>query len=320
MISWPGCDARCSSRDFSKTPLQPRLCEPSRGGLVPVQNGSQSRGYNMTATPQTGLHGHLDLVCAPDDLGQSVLASQSFRAPMHLSKPWREGGTLVVNVVNQTAGLLSGDRIDTRVRVETGASLLLTTPSASRAHPTPGGRIELHQHFSIASGARLEVFPEMFIPHAGTTCSQHTRIEIEPGGELLWIDVLAPGRVAMGESFAYQRLDWRTDIFLGDRPIVRERSPLAPDQPNLAALRKVFPNAYYGTIYWISEIGLEAVREALLALQSDTLWIGVSRLVAGGWTIKILAADSPAMRACVKEVRRLIYEPWQIPQPDLRKI
>jgi urease accessory protein UreH len=44
-----------------------------------------------------------------------------------LSKPHDDSDTLVVNVVNATAGLLAGDRIECHVEVETGASLLLTS-------------------------------------------------------------------------------------------------------------------------------------------------------------------------------------------------
>ena len=44
---------------------------------------------------------------------------------MHLSKPHHDAETLVLNVVNPTAGLLEGDEIDCRVDVQSGARLLL---------------------------------------------------------------------------------------------------------------------------------------------------------------------------------------------------
>src|SRR5215207_8034190 len=59
--------------------------------------------------------GHLDILCAVDAEGRSHLRHQSFRAPIHLSKPHLDEGTLVVNVVNPTAGLLAGDRVACRV-------------------------------------------------------------------------------------------------------------------------------------------------------------------------------------------------------------
>lgn len=273
-------------------------------------------------TPRRGLRGYLRLVCGLDDLGKSTLTSQSFRAPMHLSKPWLDGETLVVNAVNPTAGLLTGDSVETQVKVESGASLLFTTPSASRAYRTLAGTIELTQDFAVAAGGRLEVFPEMFIPQAGASCAQRTRVDIESGGEMLWIDVVAPGRVAMGESFEYRLLDWRMDVFLDRKQVVRERSVLEPGKPNLNALRKVFPNAYYGSLYWIGgkADGASDILKRITALQSGDVWVGASRLCGGGLTVKILAANSPAMRQAIHEIRRRIHEFRGFHGPDLRKL
>ena len=43
------------------------------------------------------LNGHLQLVCARGADGRGYLREQSFRAPMHISKPWWEDGLLVVS-------------------------------------------------------------------------------------------------------------------------------------------------------------------------------------------------------------------------------
>ncbi|MEO7932586.1 MAG: urease accessory protein UreD [Chthoniobacterales bacterium] len=270
-----------------------------------------------------GIAGHLELVCGLDDRGVSTITRQSFRAPMHLSKPWREGATLIVHIVNQTAGLLAGDCIESRIEVESGARLLVTTPSASRAHRTDSGEIFLRQHFRVAAGGWLEVFPELFIPQAGTTCHQHTRIELESGASLLYIDTLAPGRVASGESFQYTALDWRTDLLIGGEPVVRERSRIVPDAPNLTALRHVFPHAYYGTVYLVTPtplVGGDGALDDLLSLQSDSLWIGLSPLQPGAWAIKLLAADSPTLRRAIQQVRQAIYRALGEVEVPLRKL
>ncbi len=265
-----------------------------------------------------GLDGHLSLVCALDERGRSHIARQSFRAPMHLSKPWLEGDTLIVHLVNQTAGLLAGDIIETRIKIESGARLLVTAPSASRAHRTDSGEIALRQNFHVANNAWLEVFPDLFIPQAGTTCRQHTRIELDSGASLLFIDTLAPGRVASGESFQFTSLDWRTDLFVDGKLLVRERSLLQPGAPNLLALRSVFPNAYYGTIYLVTPL-LEPLDE-LLALQSDTLWIGLSPLQPGSLCLKLLAADSPTLRRAIGIIREKIHRSLNQIAPPLRKL
>ena len=58
----------------------------------------------MSERARLALTGNLHLVFASDPLRGTFLAAQSFSAPMHLSKTYWNGETLLVNVVNQTAG------------------------------------------------------------------------------------------------------------------------------------------------------------------------------------------------------------------------
>src|SRR4051812_22767610 len=150
-----------------------------------------------------GLQGHLHLVCALDSRGVSHLRSQSFRAPMHISKPHRDAETLVVNVINPTAGLLAGDEVRCRIAVEAGARLVLTTPSAARSHRMREGRAVFVQELKVAAGGFLDVWPELFIPQAGTRYHQRTIARVEPGGTLLLAEMLAPGRGAFRGGVAF---------------------------------------------------------------------------------------------------------------------
>src|SRR5438105_15757029 len=92
--------------------------------------------------------GHLRLRAAARADGRTVLAAQSFRAPYHLSKPYwdADARTLLVQVVNPTAGILEGDFLESDIAVEKGAALLATTPSASRVFKMIGGSAECRQH------------------------------------------------------------------------------------------------------------------------------------------------------------------------------
>ncbi|MGB8168325.1 MAG: urease accessory protein UreD, partial [Chthoniobacteraceae bacterium] len=263
----------------------------------------------MSERATRGLVGHLHLVCAADADGRSYLRSQSFRAPIHLSKPHEDEGVLVVNVVNPTAGLLAGDRIEVRVSVENGARLLLTAPSASRAHCAPEGHAELVQEFDVAAGGWLDVWPELFIPQGGARYRQRTILRVEEGGEALFFETLAPGRVAMGEVFAYTALDWETDVFLGAELIARERYRLSPEGESVRALRGQFATGYYASCFVVSPLlGAESpCWRAIHELHGAEAWIGCSPLRRGGWVIKAVAAGSVALRRKLAAIRRELY-------------
>jgi urease accessory protein len=250
------------------------------------------------------LLGHLNLVCAADPDGRSYLRSQSFRAPVHLSKPHLDEGILIVNAVNPTAGLLAGDRIDFDVSVEPGARMLLTAPSASRAHRTAGAAALVEQRFRVAQGAWLEVWPELFIPQGGCRYRQRTEAHVEEGGEMMLIEMIAPGRAASGELFAFAELDWASTFFLGGDLIARERYALTPESPALDAVRVHFPEASWQRIH---------------NLHDDTAWIGCSPLRRGGATIRVLASGSIALRKKVAEIRLAIYQALGMRAPNLRR-
>lgn len=268
-----------------------------------------------------GLEGHLDLVCAPDARGVSVLRHQSFRAPMHISKPHHDADTLVVNIVNPTAGLLEGDRVECRVNVEGGARLLLTTPSASRAHRMRDGVAELVQELRVAEKGFLEFWPELLIPQGGTGYRQRTQLHVEGGGELIFFESLAPGRVAFGESFAFRELTWETDVWHGPTHIARERYRLTPESESVRTLRGVFPDAYYASGFVVSPRLTDdhPCWRRLHDLHTPEAWIGCGRLGQGGWVIKCLASGSVILRRMLSTIRTEIYDALGRPAPSLRR-
>jgi len=268
-----------------------------------------------------GLRGHLELVCALDSRGLSMLRHQSFRAPIHLSKPHLDAETLVANVVNPTAGLLDGDRIECRAIVEPGARLLLTTPSASRAHRMREGSAELYQELRVEAGGFLEFWPELFIPQGGTRYSQRTELHVAEAGELLFFESLAPGRVAFGEAFAFDELNWATDLRYAGDLVARERYRLTPDSEAVRAMRAAFPEAYYASGFVVSPRldDRHPCWTRLHALHTKDAWVGCGRLVRGGWVIKCLAAGSVALRRLLNSVRQELYMALERPAPALRR-
>jgi len=275
-----------------------------------------------------GLTGHLRLVCTADEAGRTFIREQSFSAPIHLSKPHLDEGVLVINVANPTAGLFAGDRIRYDIAVESGARVLLTAPSASRAHrivaAEPNGdpaNARVEQEFRVAHGAWLDCWPEMFIPQGGARYRQRTTAHIEEGGEALLIEMIAPGRTASGEVFAFAELDWATEVFLGGQKIARERYAITSDSPTIAALRARFPEAYYASCFIVSpQLRADSACWARIHdLHSDEAWVGVSALVRGGWAVRVLAAGSIALRKTIAAVRREIYAALDRREPALRR-
>jgi urease accessory protein len=269
------------------------------------------------------LSGNLDLVCAADHRRRTFLASQAFSAPLHLSKTYWNGETLLINVVNQTAGIFGGDLIRTHVLVEPGACVLLTSPSAARFHPSHGRESRLKQTFEVRSGASLDVFPEISIPQRDSRSFQETLIHVEEGGELLYLETVTPGRVASGEIFAFATYRWATAIHLAGRLVLRERACLSPQGKSLAALRALYPASYYSSMTLLSPVAANWAMDFARAVSElsdpDSVKIAASKLSSGGWSIRLLAADSLALRQTISRLRDLIYQRLGRKTPDPRR-
>lgn len=269
------------------------------------------------------LHGHLDLLAAADTAGRTVLRRQSFAAPIHISKPHRDAGWLVVNLASPAPGLLAGDRVNVRVDVESGARLMLTAPSANRIHAMPAGHAELTQSFRVASGAALDVWPEYLIPQAGARYRQRTRIEVAPGGSLLWTETIAPGRAAAGEIFAFTELRIATDLHIGSIHALRERYVLTLGDALQRALLRQFATPYYASVLCVSPClaaANDAVPRIAASCQGDGVLLGVSRLAADAWAVKIVAGSSPDLRQAVAVVRAQLCTALEITSPSLRRV
>jgi len=268
--------------------------------------------------------GHLSLRAAARDDGRTVLAAQSFRAPFHLSKPYWDAdtGVLIVQVVNPTAGILAGDKLESAIAVEAGAALLVTTPSASRVFNMAGGAAESRQHFKVATGGWLEVAPEPLVPHRGSRFRQVTAVEVGAGGGLFFVDQLQPGRVAHNnEAWLWNRLTLELEVRLGGELVLRERfDQTGADLRALAELAGSGPAACFANAVLIAGGTDEAWRPALNQLHRDGLWVGASALRQGGWSLRLVAPDSVRLRQGLREVRRILAAHHPRLAADVRKL
>lgn len=267
------------------------------------------------------IRGHLDLRCERRADGTTYISRQSFRAPIHLSKPHQESGALVVHLVNPTAGFFDGDRLDLDVEAGAGSSVVLSTPGASRVHRARGSEAAIcSQRLIVEEGAFLEWIPEPFIPQAGARYHQQTSIDLAAGAGLLFFEWIAPGRVARGEVFEYESLRWELDLRVGERLVARERYTLDPATHSLAALKQRFPESHYLTVYTSGIVETAWPGERLDELNGEKVYLGHGLLEEGVAVIRAMCADSLAARELLGVLRRVLHEAAGRPVPRLGRL
>ncbi|WP_052573406.1 urease accessory protein UreD [Haloferula sp. BvORR071] len=268
------------------------------------------------------IRGHLDLRCELRADGTPYLSRQSFRAPIHLSKPHLdESGALLVHLVNPTAGFFDGDRLDLQVEAGPGARIVLSTPGASRVHRARGESPAVcSQRLSVEPGAFAEWIPEPFIPQAGARYHQQTRIDLAADAGLIFFEWISPGRVARDEIFQYENLRWELDLHVAGQLVARERYTLAPDDHSLTALRERFPAGHYLTAYVAGIPANSWPAESLDALTNERVYLGHGPLPGGVQIIRALCADALAARELVNTLRGLLYAALAVPAPRLGRL
>lgn len=259
-----------------------------------------------------GLKGGVNLACTRDEDGVTYLSSQRFSPPVHLSKPYfdKDSLSLLVNLSCPTAGLLAGDRMFCKIEVSDRASMVVTTPGATRSHFMHSGVARVEQFFSVKDDSFLEFNPGALVLQRATNLEQVTEIEVDSDAEVLFVEKILPGRVAHGESFVFQKFFNRLTIKRDNQAVVLESFILDPKNESILPWQNSFPTPYYGCFYLVSNKLSKRLscREKIQSMNSENLLAGSTSLNRNaGWMVKILAGDPYEFKGAMKEIRTLLY-------------
>jgi len=176
--------------------------------------------------------------------------------------PWKvvrafaaPGSGRLVHLHNVSGGVLAGDRLGLDVAVEAGAAAQITTTGATRLYRHRAGAADSEQRlrFHVGDGALLEYLPDAVIPYAGSRHVQSTEFRLDRGATLFWWEVLAPGRLAAGERFAFERLRVSSEVYTGPRRVLREDYLLEPGRKKLSATARMFEYSHTASLCAVQE-------------------------------------------------------------------
>ncbi|MDQ0030748.1 urease accessory protein [Arthrobacter bambusae] len=115
-------------------------------------------------------------------------------------------------MVNPGGAYLGADLYVVDVEVEAGASLLLTTQSATKIYRTPGSFAEQRMSIRLGEGAQLELAPDQLIAYREASYRQDTHVTVRPTSSFVMAEVITPGWSPDGVSFKYRELRLRNEI------------------------------------------------------------------------------------------------------------
>ena len=160
-----------------------------------------------------GRCGRLELAFSTQS-GQTVLRHSYCEVPFKITR-LLNGRAPAAHLIlmHCTAGVFGGDDLDCLIRVEPGARVRITQQSATKIHPSQGRFARQNNHIVVESGAELQLFLEPVIPFAESSLSQTTRIDVQPGGQLMFWEAFMAGRVGRGERWQFSELASETRLY-----------------------------------------------------------------------------------------------------------
>jgi urease accessory protein len=131
--------------------------------------------------------------------------------------------------INTGGGVAGGDRVETRIVVDSGADAVFSTQGAERIYRSGGRAAELDVALSLAPDARLDWLPQQTILYAGAEMRRRITVDLAASSRLIMAEILTFGRPASREGRGPARIDDQWRIRRDGRLVLAEALRLVGD-------------------------------------------------------------------------------------------
>ncbi len=140
--------------------------------------------------------------------GKTRIKNLFFRVPLQVQKALYLDpalpGMAFLTLLNPTGGILQGDRLRINILAKAWSLVHITTQAATKLYRMEENYAIQTVNIQAEEGTYVEYLPDPVIPFQGSRFYQEVTLQVHEEATLLFWEILLPGRVAMGESFAYE--------------------------------------------------------------------------------------------------------------------
>lgn len=207
----------------------------------------------------------LRLVIGKDKAG-SYVKEGYFTTPLKLGTPNSSEYDLNVVLMMASAGILKGDEFNYHVECENDTELLLTEQSYSKLFDMTDGYAKKKMKIKVGHNASLFYCPQTVIPFEGSNYESKLEVELEKDSTFSMWDILAVGRVGMGEVFKMRHFQNITRVKVDGKLAWIDGCLLEPDNMKLDNLFYFDKYTHQGVFYFY---GAKALQTKLLELEEN---------------------------------------------------
>jgi urease accessory protein len=108
-----------------------------------------------------------------------------------------------IYIMSPSGGILQGDRYRMDIKLRNNACVHITTQGATRVYRMERNYATQMINVDVDEGSYLEFVPDQIIPYRDSRFYQTVNLNVHDKGTMIYSEIIAPGRVASGESFQY---------------------------------------------------------------------------------------------------------------------
>lgn len=189
---------------------------------------SKTGPYASDLPPHVRVSARLKLEMAYAD-GATRITERREEGAFRFRFPKVHGGAPEAVLVNIAGGLAGGDSVTSDITLHEGAAFALSSAAAERIYRSGGDSTRLEAHLRLEQGASALWLPQETILHDGARVERRFAIDLAPGANLLFGEMLYFGRRAAGEGFTFGSLreSWR--LRMGGRLVLADETRLSGD-------------------------------------------------------------------------------------------
>ncbi|HEY8699849.1 MAG TPA: urease accessory protein UreD [Arthrobacter sp.] len=265
---------------------------------------------------------------------RSVATHQYHRGALRVLRPHYldDSGQVCYVLVNPGGACLGADLYRLDVEVGAGASLLLTTQSATKVYRTPGSFAEQRMTVRLGEAARLELVPDQLIAYREASYRQNTHITVRPSSSLVMAEVVTPGWSPDGASFRYEELRLRNEIWVdggggpaGPTLLVLDNLLIRPPLNDVTGMGYMEGFSHVGSLIVVDARVDQALADELQRITADhdaCTGVSLTRSVSGttGLVMRSLSSSTGELNRLLGRCTALLRDRWHGQGPlDLRK-
>lgn len=230
-------------------------------------------------------HGKLDLNYQKQ--GNTTKLTKFYaQSPFKVQRPfYPEDSSICHSVILHTAGgIVSGDRLSTKINLESQSKALITTSAANKIYRSKEKLAHQQVDINIENDAHLEFLPQETIVFNGAKYQQKIKVNLEKNSTYLNWEIIRFGRTARGEKFIDG--DWKsyTEIWQQNKPIWIDNQWQAGNEETFFSPNGLQGKPVVGTLIWVgNSVDAQTINQVrnLWQQKNENADFGATQLMSG---------------------------------------